>query len=174
MVKISEFIDIYVLTNLNRRIRSFFSGNVKKNQLPDSEAGLKLENAAVCEKNGKANFFTRRVVEFFKNAIIHWLLAGAFFLNVAIWILLAIFIRPVDFKIIFHYNVYFGVDLIGDWWQPYILPAMGLVFLVVNLGLAFRFYQQRERIAAYILLLASLMIQVGLLIASAAIVVINY
>lgn len=112
--------------------------------------------------------------EFFKNLIVRWLLTGTIFLNIANWVLLAIFIRPVDFKIIFHYNVYFGVDLIGDWWQPYILPSMGIVFLIVNLAMAQWFYQQKERIAAYILLLASLMIQAGLIIASSAIVLINY
>lgn len=112
--------------------------------------------------------------DFFKNSIIRWLLTGALFLNLANWTLLVIFIRPVDFSIILHYNVYFGVDLIGDWWQPYVLPFMGIVFLAVNFILAYEFYKQKERIASYILLLASLMIQMGLIIASTGIVMINY
>lgn len=113
--------------------------------------------------------------EFFKNSIVRWLLTGALLLNLANWTLLVIFIRPVDFSIILHYNVYFGVDLIGDWRQTYLLPAMGLVFWAVNLFLSYRFYnKQKERIASYILLLASLMIQMGLIIASIGIAMINY
>jgi hypothetical protein len=112
--------------------------------------------------------------EFFKNNIIRWLLIGTVLLNLINWTLLAIFIHPVDFSIILHYNVYFGVDLIGDWWQTYVLPFMGVIFLVVNLILAYKFYKQKERIASYILLLASLMIQLGLIIASVGIVMINY
>lgn len=112
--------------------------------------------------------------EFMKNHIVRWLLIGIFLLNIANWVFLAIFIRPVDFPIILHYNAYFGVDLIGDWWQAYVIPAMGLVFFAVNFLLARGFFRKKERIASYILLLASLIIQIGLIIASAAIVLINY
>lgn len=112
--------------------------------------------------------------EFMKNSIVRWLLVGTIFLNAANWVFLAFFIHPVNFNIILHYNVYFGVDLIGDWWQTYILPSMGIVFLLINFFLARQFYRNRERIASYILLLASLMIQIGLIIASVGIVLINY
>jgi len=112
--------------------------------------------------------------EFMKNSIIRWLLVGTVFLNAANWALLAIFIRPVNFNIILHYNVYFGVDLIGGWWQTYTLPSMGIVFLLINFFLALQFYRNKERIASYILLLASFMIQIGLIIASVGIVLINY
>jgi len=112
--------------------------------------------------------------DFFKNSAVRWLLTGTLLLNLAGWTFLVIFIRPVDFSIILHYNVYFGVDLIGDWWQAYVLPFMGVVFLIVNFILAYKFYKQKERIASYIFLLASLMIQLGLIIASIGIVMINY
>ncbi|MCX6765585.1 MAG: hypothetical protein NT136_01325 [Candidatus Moranbacteria bacterium] len=112
--------------------------------------------------------------DFFRNAIVHWALIGAFFLNIANWGLLAFFIRPVDFPIILHYNVYFGVDLIGDWWQAYFLPLMGAAIMAVNITLAHFFYRKKERIASYLLLLAAFFVQVGTLIASASVVLINY
>ena len=114
------------------------------------------------------------VQEFFRNSIIRWLLFGAIFLNVVNWAILLKFIRPVDYSIILHYNVYFGVDLIGDWRQTYLLPAMGIVFWTINLFLAHRFYQSKERVASYMLLLAALMIQIGLIISSVGIAMINY
>lgn len=122
-------------------------------------------------KNRIRSFFSN---EFFKNSIIRWLLVATIFLNIVNWVFLAVFIHPVDFNIILHYNVYFGVDLIGDWWQTYILPLMGVVFLLINSVSAFYFYQSKERIASHMLLLAALMIQIGLIIASIGIVLINY
>ena len=70
------------------------------------------------------NFFSQ---EFFQSGIVHWVFIGALILNVVNWGLIAYFIRPVDFPIILHYNVYFGVDVIGDWWQVYYLPLIGLL-----------------------------------------------
>lgn len=148
---------------------------VNKKNSPVSNNDLVESNRQSSHKIIWKSFFGGWIFfEFFKNLIVRWLLVGTILLNIANWVLMVIFIRPVDFKIILHYNVYFGVDLIGDWWQPYILPSMGTVFLLVNLAMAQRFYRQKERIAAHILLLASLMIQAGLIIASSAIVMINY
>jgi len=95
-------------------------------------------------------------------------------LNVANWVILYIFIKPVDLPIILHYNVYFGVDMIGDWWQVYFLPSMGAVFFIINTFLAGFFYEKNERIASYIFLLVAFLIQVGIIIASASVIAINY
>jgi len=112
--------------------------------------------------------------DFFKNSIVHWMFIITIFLNVADWIVLYIFIKPVDLPIILHYNVYFGVDMIGDWWQVYFLPFIGAVFFIINALLAGFFYEKKERIASYIFLLAAFLIQAGIIIASASIIAINY
>lgn len=127
-----------------------------------SKAGLKQK---------ARRFFTG---EFFGNSIVHWALIAAFFLNIANWASLAVFIRPVDFPIILHYNVYFGVDLIGNWRQAYFLPAVGTIMLAVNAILAYFFYRQKERIASYLLLLAAFIVQAGISIAVASVILINY
>ncbi len=84
------------------------------------------------------------------------------------------FIRPSAALIVLHYNVYFGVDLLGVWWQAYALPVFGTLFLLGHLFLARHFYQRSERIAAYLLLLSAGMISGGLFVASIGVVLINY
>ena len=84
------------------------------------------------------------------------------------------FMRPVDFPVILHYNVYFGVDVIGAWWQAYFLPAIGMGILGVNFVLGMLFYKQKERVVAHVLILASLVVQIAVAIAIASIILINY
>src|ERR1035437_8049389 len=86
-------------------------------------------------------FFSK---DFFRSGLVHWTLIAALLLNIANWVALAYFIRPVDFPITLHYNVYFGVDIIGAWWQVYFLPLIGLTILSVNTVLGYLFYQQKE------------------------------
>lgn len=112
--------------------------------------------------------------DFFRSGYVHWALICSILLNVLSWGLLAFFIKAVDFPIILHYNVYFGVDLIGDWWQVYFLPLVGLVVLLTNLMLGFFFYSQKERIITHILLLAATMVQVVICIGVINIIRINY
>ncbi len=112
--------------------------------------------------------------EFFRSGIILWFLASNLFINIAIWILLLIFVRPIDSGIILHYNVYFGVDNIGKWSQAFIMPSIGLALFILNLILARFFYFNKEQTASYSLLLASLMVQVCLLVGSISLIIINY
>jgi len=112
--------------------------------------------------------------EFFRNALIQWVTIGALIINALNWGFIAFFIRPVDFPIILHYNVYFGVDVIGSWWQVYFLPLIGLLILSVNTFLGFLFYQQKERIVAHLLVLATFIVQICITIAVASLLIINY
>lgn len=116
-------------------------------------------------------FFKR---DYFQNHLVLWMLIFSFGANLADWILLAVFTHPVDSGIILHYNVYFGVDMIGDWKLAFIMPAVGLILLVVNILLGAYFYRNKERIASYVLLIAALMAQLSLLIASTSVIIINY
>lgn len=112
--------------------------------------------------------------DFFRNSIVHWALIGMLFLNIASWIMLFIFVKPNDLPIVLHYNVYFGVDVIGDWRQVFLLPAIGLVFMIINGMLSYALYARRERIAAYVFLLTALLVQISVVIASASISMVNY
>lgn len=102
------------------------------------------------------------------------MLIGSLILNVTNWGLIAFFIRPVDFPIVIHYNVYFGVDVIGSWWNIYFLPFIGFIILVLNAILGYLFYQQKERIAAHLLMLATFIVQIAVTVAVASLLMINY
>lgn len=119
----------------------------------------------------RAGFFGQ---EFWRSSLVHWLLIGTFFLDAVSWGVLIFYIRPIDLPIVLHYNVYLGVDVIGGWWQVYFLPIITNLFIVVNTVLAYFFYQKKERLAAYIFLLASFFVQAGILIAISGLIMINY
>lgn len=112
--------------------------------------------------------------DFFRNRVVFWLLILSLVVNLAIWISLKIFIVPVDLPIILHYNVYFGVDMLGRWRQAFMLPFLGLILLAINVSLALHFYGQKERIASHILLMATLMLQLSLMVAAISVIIINY
>ena len=112
---------------------------------------------------------------FFKNSIVRSLLLMQGILSGGLVSFFAFFLRPSDALTVLHYNVYFGVDLLGAWWQPSILPGVALSFVLMNLMLAYRFYAiQRERIAAYLLLLGSTMLLAGVFLGCILVVYINY
>lgn len=113
-------------------------------------------------------------VPFFKNTIIMALMwVDVFFVLVSFGIL-GFFLRPTSGLMVLHYNVYFGVETEGIWWQIFIPPIAGTFFLVWHLFWARRFYESRERIAAYLMLFGACLISIGVLFASAGIVLINY
>lgn len=112
--------------------------------------------------------------DYFQNGLNIWLIILSVVINIGNWALLLIFIKPVDFSVILHYNVYFGVDVIGDWRKIFFFPALGIFLLILNLLLAFYFYKQDEKISAYLLMLVSLFVQLSLTISTATIILINY
>ena len=112
---------------------------------------------------------------FFANSIVRSLLLMQSVLVLALIGLFSFFLRPSDALTVLHYNVYFGVDLLGVWWQILILPGIALVFVLLNLFLAYQFYAiQRERIAAYLLLLGSTMLLASVSLGCVSVVYINY
>lgn len=40
--------------------------------------------------------------------------------------------RPQEQPIFFHYNVYFGVDWIGEWYLGYLIPVSGVLIVALN------------------------------------------
>ena len=113
-------------------------------------------------------------ISFFKNTIARMLVLANIFFILASFGILGYFIRPSGGLFVINYNVYFGVEIEGVWWQIFILPSAAALFLLGHFFLAYRFYELRERIAAYLMLFGSCLISVGVLIASAGIAFINY
>lgn len=113
-------------------------------------------------------------VSFFRNSIVRVLIGVNIFFCLVSFGLLAYFVRPTENILVLHYNVYFGVDIQGVWWQLYMLPVAGILFFLGHLFLAYRFYQKYERIAAYLMLFSSGLLNIGTIIASASVAFINY
>lgn len=96
------------------------------------------------------------------------LLVGAAVVNVGTWVYLALLIGPQEQPVFLHYNIYFGVDLIGAWYRIFYMPAIGTVILILNLLGARYMYRQEKAIGMtvlgitvffeLVLLLASLLI----------------
>ncbi|MBI4280668.1 hypothetical protein HY628_00545 [Candidatus Uhrbacteria bacterium] len=71
-----------------------------------------------------------------------------------------------------HYNIYFGIDLVGPW-QGIFLPAViGLAAFLLNL-LGILLLYDRKRILAYLLAGGTVFLQALLLVASIFIVLLN-
>lgn len=117
---------------------------------------------------------SEKSVSFFKNTLVRTLLSANVLFLCASFLVLGYFIRPSENLFILHYNVYFGVEIQGIWWQVFILPLAGTLFFFGHLFFAGRFYKKSERIASYLMLLGAWLISVGIMIASAGIAFINY
>lgn len=64
--------------------------------------------------------------------------------------------------------------MMGNWKLALFMPLIGLMLLFINISFAHFFYRKKERIASHILLMAGLMIQLSLIIASISVIIINY
>lgn len=71
-----------------------------------------------------------------------------------------------------HYNVLFGVDLLGPWYQVFYLPILGALVLAANLSFE-RLVYAREKILSTFFLSATLIVETALFVAVVLIVLLN-
>jgi len=93
-------------------------------------------------------------------------------LNVFIWIFLLQNQKENTYPIILHYNLFFGVDYLGNYEKIYLIPLSGLIIIIINLILGHLLYL-KEKLAAYFLVFIIFIIQIFLLINSYLIIKIN-
>jgi len=97
-------------------------------------------------------------------------------LNFFIW--MAVYLININVSqdlVVLHYNVDFGVDLIGGVKRLFIIPTLGLIVILTNGTLLFSFCRRKDfRFLANILLGASLTVNLFLLIALGSIYLINF
>ncbi|OGF31583.1 hypothetical protein A2533_02835 [Candidatus Falkowbacteria bacterium RIFOXYD2_FULL_35_9] len=102
----------------------------------------------------------------------------ALIINLIIWGFLYWSLRgiigdnPESSTIPLHYNVFFGVDKFGKWYQAFILPLLGLIILLVNFVLA-QIYFSKKSLLSYFLTISCVFIQIILLVSSFLIILIN-
>ena len=63
-------------------------------------------------------------------------------IQIFIWIYILLNIKPSIGRVFLHYNIVFGVDLLGEWWKILYLPLGGLIILLVNSVISFFLYKK--------------------------------
>ncbi|OGY45448.1 MAG: hypothetical protein A3A24_02210 [Candidatus Buchananbacteria bacterium RIFCSPLOWO2_01_FULL_46_12] len=109
---------------------------------------------------------------YWSNRLIKFNLLFSLLVNILVWLILVRLIRNFSESIIFHYNIYFGVDLLGNWYEIFWLPASGLFIIFLNFILA-SLFSEKEKIISYFLVSASSLVQVLIFLASLTVIFIN-
>ncbi len=117
--------------------------------------------------SGPITFFS-----FFQDNLIKINLFLGILLNLGLWFWLFWQSRSFTDLITLHYNIYFGIDLLGPWYQIFLLPALGSLFLVLNVFLTAIVYK-KEKILGYFLMVASSFSQVIFILAAIFIIFVN-
>ena len=69
---------------------------------------------------------------YFRDLWISVPLASIALIQAFLWFSLLRNVTADSGQIFLHYNIIFGVDLVGDWWQLYYLPGVGLLIVLLN------------------------------------------
>lgn len=77
---------------------------------------------------------------YFRDLWISAPLLGVILIQVFLWAYLISSIGPDAGQIFLHYNIIFGVDLVGDWWKIYYLPLAGVLVVLLNYIFSIFFY----------------------------------
>ncbi len=113
-----------------------------------------------------AGFARTWLAALFVDRLIRGFLIISLVLNAALWAASIFLARALgDGLAVLHYNVVFGIDLIGNANQIYIMPLVALGIIVLNGVLASYFLFRRERVAVLILNGAALLCNFYALIA---------
>lgn len=95
-------------------------------------------------------------------------------LNIINWLLAYYVNKNVSQDlVVLHYNVNLGVDLIGNVRDIYVIPTLGLSFIVINFLLLLNIYRQ-SRFIIHLLLGFSLLINLCLIASTISIYLINF
>lgn len=96
----------------------------------------------------------------------------ALIINIIHWAILASKIKFGSNNIVLHYNVVYGADLIDSAQMIYVIPAVALVILAINLALANYFFK-RERLAAFFINFSTIIVQLIFLAGSLSLIRLN-
>lgn len=99
------------------------------------------------------------------------LIIGLILLN---WLFVYIININVNrYLVVLHYNVDFGVNLIGSVKQVYVIPLIGLVVFIINFILS-AFVSKQDKFFIHLLLGSAMLVNLFLLTAIASIYLVNF
>lgn len=112
---------------------------------------------------------------FWRNHFVQWLSVLMITLNLASWGALFWFIPATDAPVLLRYNAYFGFEIgsLGPWYKIFVIPGIGLLFIVVHVIFGYVFYLQKERMLTHLLFLAGVLVQIAVIIATVSIIFVN-
>ena len=88
------------------------------------------------------------------------------------WILVLMFFWSIMDYVILHYNIYFGISSLGRWPMLLLMPASGLLVIIVNYFLSLYFYL-KDKLLSYFLVMTALAYNALVLAALILIIYIN-
>jgi len=100
--------------------------------------------------------------QFRKSGKIRWLFIIGLVFNLGLWGMLIFLFRPQEAPIFLHYNIFFGIDLIGPWWKIFYLPVTGFVILVLNAILSGASFKE-DKALSYTMMSLSILFQAMLM-----------
>lgn len=101
-----------------------------------------------------------------------WLWSAGVVLNLIAYALFGIGITPGGDTVVLHYSVYFGIDLVGPWYQLYSVPLIGTFIWCLNGGLIVPLYR-REALFGYALAGTTLISQLFITLTAALLLWVN-
>lgn len=110
---------------------------------------------------------------FWSDPVIFFSIVLAALANAGIWAALFWTAVPTDAPIILHYNIYFGVDVVGNWKSLFFMPALAAGLLFLNLVLS-RFFYYKERLASYLFAGTALILQLMMAVGVISAILINF
>ena len=110
--------------------------------------------------------------QFFRRPIVWIPLLSALLLNLATWVILLIHVSPQPDLIVLHYTLYFGVDMVGEWKEAFLIPAFGLILMIVNTLFA-RYFEVRSRVVSYFFLVLTPILELFILLSVIFLVLAN-
>lgn len=100
---------------------------------------------------------------YWRNRLNLILFSASLVLNIGLWIFLYFQIKPSQHPIPLHFSIYFGIDVIDKWYKIYIIPGLGLVFILANFLLGAIIYRS-EKILSYFLNFIAIFLQILLIL----------
>ena len=121
------------------------------------------------------NFFDS-IFYIFKFFYIRFYLILIFSLNIFLWFFTYYIVsNSHNDLIILHYNVNFGVDLIGNANKLFIMPLLSLIISLINIILIFSFSKRKDfKFITHLLLFPCILINLFLFVAIYSIYLINF
>ncbi len=109
---------------------------------------------------------------FFTQKIVLITLIFAVLINTGIWAYILVVFPPRSETVFLHYNILFGVDLVGPWWRLLLIPIFGLGIIITNVLLSWFTYKY-DQLITVIALSSTVIMQVLLALATYHIIFLN-